>query len=73
MGQYIRTMTDELANAIRFRDMEKVRELSENNELATAKIMLSLVRRIGYSYVFFAEGRVTFDDGEAITRQIAGE
>jgi hypothetical protein len=52
-----------LALTFGFSRVDVVQELTDNNALATAKLILSFVRRLEKAYMFFAEGRATLKNG----------
>lgn len=61
MGRIISRMTLELSAAMSFEEISLVNSLVEQNALAAAKVVLSYARRIERSYMFFAEGRVSWN------------
>jgi hypothetical protein len=63
-SDYILQLTNELAEASALSDFDTILELTEKNSLATAKIVLSHIRRLERAFVFFAEGRVRFSDSQ---------
>ena len=65
-SQYILQMAKGLGHSLRCKEVDLVHELAGQNALATAKIMLSYYRRVEQSFLYFAEGRVEFDEPNAV-------
>jgi hypothetical protein len=61
LGPRILKQARDLAEAVNFRHLDLVYQLTDSNELASAKVMLSFVRRLEKAFMFFAEGRARFD------------
>lgn len=49
-----------LANLLKMQDVDVVESLTDGNQLAFAKVVMSYYRRVEHSFLFFAEGRVEF-------------
>lgn len=59
-AHYIRATTMSLVEKLRLPNAEVIKSLVEGNELAFAKIILSLYRRLDETSKFFAQGRANF-------------
>jgi len=61
--QVILDKSKALSDLLGFDEFETVSQLCQYNSLKTAKIVLALHRRIEGAALYFAQGRVDFDDG----------
>ena len=59
VADFIYGQTNDLAQKMGFEKIELIHELTNQNSLLTAKVLLSHYRRLQAYYMFFAEGRVS--------------
>lgn len=65
-SDYLLGQSSKLAAALNLEEFDTVKFIADNNSLVIAKITLAVTRRIKSSYEFFAQGRVSMDDVEAL-------
>ncbi|MES0108364.1 hypothetical protein [Mesorhizobium sp. M0013] len=61
-ANFIKTTAEELNASMHGPDFATIKELSQDNALVAAKIVLSFYRRVDDASQFFSQGRVNFSD-----------